>query len=186
MNKYKIGDQFVITLDGINEKAGEPTLYYAKEFGNSIAFNDRSLKKLTKVEKASSDDTGYNIGLREAWELAKKISFELDDDVLEKIFNYADLDMIMHHYSPQEVLNKINDYEKEQNTIHVGDVVQYIRPPYTKLLITSTERALNGIQLINNEYGKKGEAHSVINEEDIEKTGEHIDILNLLNKFEKE
>ena len=124
----------------------------------------------------------YEKGLQDAWELVKK-AYDYTCDELEEIFGvkYGFHDFISK-FTYQEALAKLKAYEDSQE-IKAGDVVRCKGYPSTEILITSTERSLNGLHLQSDEGGRKGEAHSFIDRNAIEKTGKHIDIESLLEQI---
>lgn len=140
------------------------------------------------IAEYDTEKKGYNRGLQDVWELAKKVSHMCLDDI-NKCFDLEELDkfggdkMLYEHYTPQEALAKLQAYEKEQAEIKVGDVVRFKKHPSCEVLITAVSRGLNGVHLKTGEFGRKGEVHSDICKDYIEKTGKHIDIESLLGQI---
>ena len=89
----------------------------------------------------------------------------------------------LKNFTPKEALSKIQAYEKEQAEIKVGDVVRFKKNPSCEVLITAVSRGLNGVHLQTGEFGRKGEVHSDICKDYIEKTGKHIDIESLFEQI---
>lgn len=132
-----VGDKYVIELDShMTNKNGD--LWGVKGF-KSLVFDQNGLDKLTKIREANEEayQRGYNDGqskgdkeyetekeqkayqqgLEDAWKCMEKIAV-IDSS---NPFGYMTFNQIIKNYTPQEVINKINEYEKQN--IKVGDVV---------------------------------------------------------------
>lgn len=123
-----------------------------------------------------SYNKGLEDGRNEVWELVKKLS-EMPNLIAKEIFGYEFLYGIVINCTPQEALAKLEAYEKEQNEIKVGDVVQY-KYKAKKILvtrITTNKEVVYGFDEEGYEYG-----YSVV---DVKKTGKHIDISSILQQI---
>lgn len=66
------------------------------------------------VDVRSKDiECGYNRGLNDAWECARKIA-EMKWEDCEKLFELAQLQNIIFDFTAQEAMQKIKDYERKQ------------------------------------------------------------------------
>ena len=66
----------------------------------------------------------YEDGLKDAWETARKIA-ELDTDEQKKLFGCFGISFVAHEFSAHEAIEKIRQYEQEQEEIKVGDEVDW-------------------------------------------------------------
>lgn len=119
---------------------------------------------------------GYDKGLADAWELAKKFWY-LGNRECKKIFGFEFSIDILEHFTPQEALAKLKAYEDRK--IEVGDVVE-IKDDFDKKffgVVVSVEednRAkgfLKDGRYFNSPYGM------------YKKTGKHIDIQSILEQI---
>lgn len=196
MRKYNVGDKFVIEIDEVfrndaDDIIHEEELYRIKGF-ESLVFDNYGLDKLhqaiTPVEDGLVDKVkvteAYNKGLEDAWELMKKIIkmySESRKGILGTYFSPIDegsknlLLNVMNMNKPQEVLAKLEAYEKEQAEIKVGDVVEHNRE--TVFIVTRINKMIEG-------YDKEGNAHSFcFPNQHIRKTGKHIDLTDLFKQI---
>ena len=65
----------------------------------------------------------YEDGLNDAWEAAKKIA-KLDSAEQKRIYGGFGIYYIAHEFSAHEAIEKIRQYEQEQEEIKVGDEVK--------------------------------------------------------------
>lgn len=124
------------------------------------------------------DDTeAYNKGLEAAWKLAKVIgdyTWQKNDE----IFGCTNPWMVLRDYTPQEALEKIEAYEKEQAEVKVGDVVKVEaeRCPFVVIAIYGNDvwcyRMAVGLRPLQN-----------LTMDMIKKTGKHIDIQSVLEQI---
>lgn len=127
-------------------------------------------------------DKTYADGLNDAWELARKVSLDnykgaYSVKELKNIFGFDSLQGVFRHCSIQEALAKLEAYEKEQNEIKVGDVVERIN--FTELFVVSGFN--EEIYTLINANGRCVCA----NVNQIKKTGKHIDIQSLLEQIKE-
>ena len=147
-------------------------------------------------EPTISEDTlemermkALNEGRNEVWELAKKIAVEpeiggYDGMQLHDIFGFSDMDGVFTSYSPQEALAKLEAYEKEQNEIKVGDVVESTTTGKEFLIITEENDDSDY------EFGVIDLEGMIIDRicndtRYFKKTGKHIDIQSLLEQIKE-
>ncbi len=122
----------------------------------------------------------YGDGLREAWELAKKIVFYekrggFSTSQLEEIFGTSDFDDIIDSHTAQEAATKIAEWEKKQE-IRVGDVVEFVETGI-RGLVTRADDDGEDLYIVW-EDGKNGRFYK--SRESLKKTGRAIDIVELL------
>ena len=77
-------------------------------------------------------NVGYQQGLSDAWEAAKKIAI-MDTDTSESVTGYFGLHNIMHNLTASEAIEKIRQYEQEQQ-IQVGDEVRNVKSGWTAVV----------------------------------------------------
>ena len=89
--------------------------------------------KLSQVRNYVSADfeEPYQRGLDDAWELGRKVAFDVVDGGisiydLNKLFCTYTRYGIFKNYSVQEVMKRIEDYEKQKDAIKIGDEVEQI------------------------------------------------------------
>lgn len=83
---------------------------------------DDGYKDGTQNPSSVGFDHGYERGLNDAWECARKIA-SMPTDVTEPLFNQFGLHNIMANVSPFEAIAKIKKYEENEQKIKVGDIV---------------------------------------------------------------
>lgn len=118
-------------------------------------------------------DKSYAKGLKDTWELAKKI-YEMKSKEFDEVFgnvHYADM---FYCCTPQEALAKLETYEKAKE-IKVGDVVESINTGRIGV-ITKTDE--NGKYVMFSDGTSGMFAH-----DDIRKTNKHIDITSVLEQL---
>lgn len=203
MSKYSVGDKFVIEIGEVfsgNTSIKDNKLYRVKSF-RSLVFDKTGLDNL---ERLAGDGQGvvsrdehnckvnetyiraYDKGLQDAWKIVPKIfgmTYQERNEFLGTNDSNNDIGSIIAKFTPQEALAKLEAYEKEQAEIKVGDVVRFKKHPSCEVLITAVSRGLNGVHLQTGEFGRKGEVHSDICKDYIEKTGKHINIESLFEQI---
>ena len=126
---------------------------------------------------------GYDEGLNDAWELARKI-YDLPCDELETILGvkYGTYD-VLGKYSPQEALAKLKAYE-EQRKLEVGDVV-FCFADCDESWRKNEENYGVLLEIVNDIYTvlmKNGDV-SEFAKSSLEKTGKRIDIKSILEQI---
>lgn len=152
MSDYKVGDKFVVEIEEKKE-CGKVEVFK----GKGLTYVGEALDRLDRLDSdyinenfgklqdeayesgrkagleaaikwsMQNEADGYDAGLNDAWELAKKIVLgENDGGVsyteLFTVYGTSDMESILNQ-SPQEALAKMEAYEKGQAEIKVGDVV---------------------------------------------------------------
>jgi len=168
--KFKAGDEVFIKAEITDLHEGIEKPYFVQ--ADSQYINWVSEDKIIPMEKT------YEMGLTDAWELAKKIVMGVEDggfdsqeviDVFGKNRYYSFKDL-----TAEEALAKIEAYEKEKE-IKVGDVV--IDNDGVKALVveqTTTDHFFVLTEMGSTEDWSKG---------NFKKTGKHIDIESLLKEI---
>lgn len=130
--------------------------------------------------KIDAYEETYNKGLEdgrnEVWELIKKINKAFDEHKLDVIFDkrkYSIPNNIIDDYTPQEALLKLEEYEKAQNEIKVGDVV--IAVSIESVVTKVGEDFVHTID----KNGSSGKYAKFV----CKKTGKHIDIQSVLQQI---
>lgn len=128
------------------------------------------------------NDRAYQNGLEDAWEAARKL-VDMSDKDIEKCFDVVALNTngfkgILHHISAFGVIEKIKEYEEQQNTIQVGDEV-YSEEDDLRFVVTRIyEGRYEGVCT-------DGAAYCPL-PNDIKKTGRHTEtILKVLGEFDE-
>ena len=159
MSKYKEGDKFIIEIDDVLyiESAGglayEP--WYLVNGMEGTYFEEDDLDSLERYDgdkgvwnagyKTGYDkgyqegalnpssigyEHGYEAGLNDAWECAKKIVLDTGDGGLgacgrNEAFGLGDWAYpIMHTHTVSEAIEKLREYEAKKDEIKVGDEVR--------------------------------------------------------------
>ena len=131
-----------------------------------------------KAEKSGQSfyEDGYQRGLNDAWEAARKIALTegLGIDGMYAVFGTEDPEPIFREYSASECIEKIRQYEQEKEEIKVGDEVKGGDEKYIVL-----QKYLNNIDelmvvLFNTKNGEIDKWHlNNTNGAIFEKTGRH-------------
>ena len=178
---------------GRNDDAENPhgmdELYRAKGF-KSLVFDQEGLRKLATFDVMLLDDA-YQKGLKEAWDMAKKLWLTsmrggLSCREIDEIFGVDDCSVrdIMEQYSASECISKLKEYEQRKERIEVGDEVVEKLGAQVPFVVTHL--------WVNNhdEHGVagfcKGCSSMVAKIEDVRKTGRHFtEIAEVLNKMQE-
>lgn len=181
---YKVGDKFIIEIggeypqnpfeDGENGKA--PTILYKIKGFNSLVFDENGLGKFEKYD----ENAGYEKGLSDAWEAAKKICLSpydggIEADVIKEIFGMTH-DIVMEKSTPQEAVDRLKEWE-EKHDIKVGDVVTFENKNGKFLVTECLDGVLHCIDSEMTTYARKYD--------EVAKTGKRIDLSELLNGLEE-
>lgn len=105
------------------EKHTEKINEIIKENRTIKAILDNQNNKLIKYFKPSAVEESYQRGLDDAWMYARKIALNVENGGMRDVFNVDTCYSIFIKYSAQEVIEKIDEYEKQKDAIKVGDVV---------------------------------------------------------------
>lgn len=130
-----------------------------------------------KIEFEETAKT-YEMGLNDAWELAKKIYHApcdggLENSEIEEIFG-CKFGSVTYKYTAEEALAKIEAYEKEKE-IKVGDVVKHTTEMIEGVVTMVTDVDAY-ITWIDGSCGHRELEYLI-------KTGKHIDIESLLRQI---
>lgn len=196
MSKYNVGDKFMIEIDKkVRGSASDPdNLYRIKGF-NSLVFDDFGLDKLNKApvrlytdrEVETKKKESYNVGLKDAWEVVRKIVLSPDDggigyEDLKAIFGIGGSYQILRNFPVSEAIEKIKEYEEEKEKIHVGDVLQHNSNKDVLVVVTKIRGSgyFDGIKI--SEKSSSGDLFSHYSQRDIRrwtKTGRYFDLKNI-------
>lgn len=124
MNKYNIGDKFLIEIESVlsdKDLPFEQDLFKIKGF-NSLVFDEYGLNKLQKVQNINiSEEQGMN----RIWQVAKAI-YDMDVKDIEKCFGVSGgFWDVLRTFTPQEAKEKLEAWKKEKEEIKVNDVVHF-------------------------------------------------------------
>lgn len=148
-----------------------------REMPGTDKWDDIVTQGIIQTEKIGYLD-GYDKGLNDAWELAKKLDYMAMHE-LEEIFDVSFAQAVLEKLTPQEALAKLKDYE-EQSVVKRGDCVK----------ANGEFHHFYGIYL-----GKDGKGWTwILSNNDIapqrisddwklEKTGEHVDLDSILEQI---
>lgn len=132
-------------------------------------------------------DCGYNEGLKDAWEVAGKICV-MDSRTRDEIFREVITTNIIEHNSASEAIEKIQQYEQNQEEIQAGNEIKCDNERYVVL-----QKYLNDIDepmavLFNIKDGKTSVFHLYNGNGAIfEKTGRHFpELVEVLKKMREE
>ena len=128
MGKYKVGDKFVIEIEGIYENVLSNTfevdiskqLYRIKGF-ESLVFDKNGLDKLENAKNSLPVpySEAYKQGMNDAWDIARELC-KTDYNDCTNIFGDESVEYVIKNLTPLEIKEKIESFKKE---IKVGDVV---------------------------------------------------------------
>lgn len=144
MNKYNIGDKFIIEIaERIRGAESGCDRYRIKGF-DSLTFDDRGLNRIansdTYIQETydNARQEGYEQGLNDAWEAAKRIVLNETKGGLEYSelhYIFCDdgicvpyINDILSRFSAQQVVEKLKEYDKkkqkkqEVKKIEVGSI----------------------------------------------------------------
>jgi hypothetical protein len=177
MSKYKTGDKFVIEIGA--ERLGDPILYRIKGF-NALMFDDNGLDRLERFDadaKANADyNSGYEDGLRDAWECVRHI-LRMEWKERHEAFNDPSwmLSEMLGHMTPDEAITKLKEYEAKKDEIKVGDIVRYNEKDGIVTFIKENQMYV---------MWEDGSAGDFIDAEKwFKKTGRHYDIDSILEQL---
>ena len=118
------GDKFIIEIDDVFQNSSGDTLYRIKGF-NSLVFDDVGIGKLRPLNMNIALTSAREAGMREVWELCRKIECEIPIKDIDSIFHTDMPGEIYGNYTPNEAVAKIAEYEEtHKNMVSVGDVVR--------------------------------------------------------------
>ena len=116
---YKVGDEVLIKGEVIEVMSNVPypTKVKIGKDEDAYLFSNDEICFADKIVKT------YEMGLNDAWELAKKI-YTLKPDEREKMLGYQSMKAILEDLSAEYVADRIEAYEKEKE-IKPTDIVEY-------------------------------------------------------------
>lgn len=195
---YKVGDKFVIEigeeysfttyLKTEEQKKSPKDLYRIKGF-NSLVFDENGLDRLTSYNEefdnnvkaiADAEKYGYEKGLNDGWECAKKICLNPEDggmliSAIKVVFDSGNHQDVLKDFTPQEAIEKLKEWEGKEK-FNVGDVI-YSELSQTKAIIQRID-SWNIIEC----FSEKGQFKISREEKKFwEKTGEHVDLSNIID-----
>ena len=186
MSKYKVGDKFIIEIKhGIVDPL-YGARYFIKGF-NTLVFDDNGLDKLERFDadaKVNADyNSGYEDGMHDAWECARKIVLLKDDggiptsDYKEALrtqkFEYD----IFKDMPVSEVLSKLKEYEAKQAEIKVGDELQ--NKIGERFVVIGLNDDGESVQVLSD----KGKLYLRVYKMYVTKTGRHFPIEDILEQM---
>lgn len=211
-NDSKVGNKYVIEIEqeysanmrkGSNDIVEPVKLYKAKGF-NSLVFDEQGLNKLKRMPELEQIDaamaqidiiqeTAYENGLHDAWEIAKKIECMdgYNGDELLEIFGTDDIESIFKKHTISEVLEKIRAYEEQKvktfnDKIKVGDEI-VVKVPHTNKEISGIVYKIDHADTLLMYYCISFVGNRVFLtpcDQAIKKTGRHFpQITNLMSKI---
>lgn len=127
------------------------------------------------------DEEAYNKGLEdgrnEVWEWLKKFG-KMRANEAKRLYGYnGELWEIFDNFTPQEVLLKLEEYEKEQNEIKVGDVIEY---DGIQAIVMDID-AVDNVAL----FTENACIESWLPQCTCKKTGKHIDVSSILQQIKE-
>lgn len=181
MSATKIGDKFIIEIGEIFKGINNATNLYRIKGFKSLVFDTQGIDKLKKYDD-DGIECSYQKGLNDAWATAKKVMLAEEDGGLSfaqlyQIFNTDKIKSIFN-YTAEQVIKKIEEYEKIESEIRVGDVVKDL---YGRCGVV--------VQVGRYEYKVfYSDLTTIVTElkTDIIKTGRHLDeVNNIINVLDK-
>lgn len=165
--KYKPGDEVFIKAE-ITDVSG----YECSERPYFVAPDIHSVNWVSEDKIIPMDKT-YEQGLSDAWELARRL-YALRPDERDEMFKYSTVKAIIEDCTIEEVMDKIEAYEKEKE-IKVGDVVKKGKNGSIGVV---TSMGVNGVYIMWDD-GSCG----LWGNKDLIKKDKHIDIESLLRQI---
>ena len=163
---YKVGDEVLIKGEVV-EVAKDVT------YPIGVRLRCATVPMLFTEEELELSTKTYEMGLNDAWELAKKLeSMPLEE--LKKIFGVCGFYSVIKQYKIEEALVKIEAYEKEKS-VCVGDVVE--DEEGTKALVI--DKGTENTYFVFTENGCVEDWYKM----DLKKTGNKISIEALLRQI---
>lgn len=161
------------------------TLDHTQDFAYSnagrAAINPSAIELWNDCHKGKYD-AGYDEGVMDAWELAQKLHDIVETD--EGRIRFGSMGLVLSGFTYQEALEHFEAYEQE---IKIGDVVRPKGNTKVEILVVKVypeEETFNGIQIMPRD--NIGGLFSERKLNKYEKTGQHLDIQQILNGIGKE
>lgn len=169
----------------------EPDMEQVRKEAYDKGYENGFIAGRLKAEKSGQSfyKDGYQRGLNDAWEAARKIctNWVMPDSVLSEIFGMdKTIDDIMKESTASEAIEKIRQYEqRREEQITKGDVVRIKFTPEVEILVTyADEEYVSGIALTEVDGSCEiGDQYTDIMICNVEKTGKHYDIVSVLQKM---
>lgn len=166
-------------IEGSNENCDMNCLgCWNREMPNTEQLTDNERKIDAMSENAYNK--GLNDGRNEVWELLDRIEHAIKSSVLIEVFGYSNIGDILDHFTPQEALAKLKEYEEAQNKVKVGDVVKTKGCEREYVVMATSEETFSKQHFLRCTeppyyvlYGS---------DEELEKTGRHINILEQIGE----
>lgn len=135
-------------------------------------------------------DTAYQRGLEDAWNVARKIAVETDDggvsiSALYEMFGTESMCMIMKNNTVYDAIAKLKAYEEKQkadNKIEIGDEVNWLGDCFIVTRIFQPRNMKEQCDGIDDD----GCVYRDILMDDLEKTGRHFDIKSILEAMKND
>lgn len=121
--KYRVGDKFILEIQGVRNEE-----YHEYPYETEIDYNSEGeLDKLPMLVNGV-DTYSYNKGAEDAWELTKLIITNYDKGGLKltelrEVFGTHNTNNILVENTYQEAKAKFDAWEKAKEEIEVGDIV---------------------------------------------------------------
>ena len=188
MNKYKVGDKFIIEIAEVYENvlndidvfetATSEPLYKIKGF-NSLVFDKNGLDKLEKSKESLPIpySEAYKKGMNDTWDIARELCKTGYNDYIN-IFGDKSVKYVIKNLTPLEIKEKIESFKKE---IKVGDVVTVDGGDITFIC---TKDNSNGDYTKCHLVAGDGSVYEDCDKFDCQKTGKSIDIGEILKEID--
>ena len=186
MGKYKVGDKFVIEIEGIYENVLSNTfevdiskqLYRIKGF-ESLVFDKNGLDKLENAKNSLPIpySEAYKKGMNDAWDIARELC-KTDYNDCTNIFGDESVEYVINNLTPLEIKEKIESFKKE---IKVGDVVTVGGGDITFIC---TKDNSNGDYTKCHLVAGDGSVYEDCDKFECQKTGKSIDIGEILKEID--
>lgn len=179
MKEIKQGDTIMVPFQVLEVREKKEYPYYLGYDTSRIYASTEMLERFQQATGREDSDKTYEDGLREAWEMARKIicntnhgGFRVSE--LNEIFGSTEFDDVMGNYTPQEAAAKIAEWE-DMKEICVGDVLRD-RDTGKEVVVSCTKLRNKKNIFVIYQDGSCGEDEK----SDFVKTGRTIDIAGLL------
>lgn len=178
---FKVGDKFIVEVDGVNtppENSGAVNLYRIKDLNyclwaeNSLVLPEKQLEKLAKVSDLKDKvKEAYKKGYAKAMEdIQEAVRMLLAMDYNDRDLHFGGSHItaeILREFDVREIVERLEAYKKEQSEIRVGDEVEIND---SEVIVTYVRGSKMYVL-----YGDGSTEEVTVNHTEIRKTGRHFD-----------
>ena len=164
------------TIGVIESMCKDKVLPYKVTINNDYYFYGED-----EIELYNEEETAYEKGMNDAWNIAKKLFLYPDSE--REAIGLVRLQEALDTMTPQEVLAKIKEYEK--SFIHTGDIVKNITNGNEYIILDEGDGYAVSLDLKRSAKIVMPSHKSEAGNEFWKKTGKSVDISSLKEALEK-